>query len=178
MTDLTATPTSTLHVTPAGEGEHALLGADIVTIKAPGKATGGKLLVLEVTVPPGGGPPMLHRHEYTEMFYVLSGEFIVNTLMNGSGKMHTLHEGDTIAIPSMAWHTFKNAGKTPGKLLVVHNSAVMEGLLDELGVPLADPTNPPPAAPPSAREVKKFMATVTKYMELLPPGVGMGEGRV
>ena len=52
-----------IHVTRASEGEHWLVVTDVTTIKASGGNTSGKLLVLEVTVPPGGGPPVFHRHE-------------------------------------------------------------------------------------------------------------------
>jgi hypothetical protein len=54
---------NTIHVIRAGEGEHWLFGGDVTTIKASGRHTSGDLLILEVTVAAGGGPPSLHRHE-------------------------------------------------------------------------------------------------------------------
>ena len=48
--------TDTINVTRADGGEHWLVGGDVTTIKASGRDTSGDLLVLEVTVPPGGGP--------------------------------------------------------------------------------------------------------------------------
>lgn len=50
------TTADTIHVTRDGEGEHWLVVTDVVTIKASGQHTSGNLLVIEVTVPPGGGP--------------------------------------------------------------------------------------------------------------------------
>jgi hypothetical protein len=46
---------NTLHFTKAGAGVHLLLGTDVVTVKATSQETSGRMLVLEVTVPPGGG---------------------------------------------------------------------------------------------------------------------------
>ena len=46
----------TINVTGAGDGEHWLVGGDVTTIKASSRDTSGDLLVLDVTVPPGGGP--------------------------------------------------------------------------------------------------------------------------
>ena len=58
----------TIHVTRADGGEHWLAVTDVTTIKATDRDTSGKLLVLEVTVPPGGDLPILHQHEYAEIF--------------------------------------------------------------------------------------------------------------
>jgi hypothetical protein len=46
----------TIHVTGAHQGEHWLVGTDVVTIKASGQDTSGNLLVLEVTVRPATAP--------------------------------------------------------------------------------------------------------------------------
>lgn len=80
-----------IRVTRADEGEHWLVATDVTTIKASGRDTSGRLLVMEVTVPPGGGPPVLHRHEYAETFLFQEGEFEVSTLdedyaLAGSGS--------------------------------------------------------------------------------------------
>ena len=53
----------TVHVTRTDEGEHWLVVTDVTTIKASGADTSGRLLVLEVTIPPSGGPPVFHRHD-------------------------------------------------------------------------------------------------------------------
>ena len=47
---------NTIHVTRAGEGEHWLVISDVTTVKASARHTSGNLLVVEVNVPPGGGP--------------------------------------------------------------------------------------------------------------------------
>ncbi len=161
----------TIHVTRADQGEHWLVGTDMITIKASGQDTSGSLLVLEVTVPPGGGPPVLHRHAYSETFRFLEGDFEVSTLdTNDALSTVKVTAGDTVSIPSMAWHNFKNVGATPGKFLAIHSPAVMEDFMREIGQPIDDPHNPPePAGPPSDEEQHRMMEIIQKYMEVLPP---------
>ncbi|HEV2742041.1 MAG TPA: cupin domain-containing protein, partial [Rubrobacter sp.] len=161
----------TINVTRAGEGEHWLFGGDLTTIKASGRHTSGDLLVLEVTVSPGGGPPGLHRHEYTETLLFQEGEFEVSTLeANGSLGEITVAAGDTVAIPSMAWHNFKNVGDGPGRFVVVHSPAVMEEVVHEIGQRIDDPESPPePDGPPSEEQMRRMMEVIGRHIEMLPP---------
>lgn len=161
----------TINVTRANQGEHWLVGRDLTTIKASGRDTSGNLLVLDVTVPPGGGPPVLHRHVYAETFRFLQGEFEVSTV-DADNALSTVRvtAGDTVSIPSMAWHNFKNVGSIPGKFIAIHSPAVMEAFVREIGLPIDDPQNlPEPAGPPSDEEWRRMIAIIQKYMEVLPP---------
>jgi mannose-6-phosphate isomerase-like protein (cupin superfamily) len=162
---------NTIHVTRVNEGEHWLVVTDVTTIKASARDTSGELLVLEVTVPPGGGPPVLHRHEYSEVFMFQEGEFEVSTV-NEDFEPSALRvgAGDTVSVPAMAWHNFKNVGATPGRFIAVHSPPVMEGFMREIGRQIDDPHNPPePSAPPSEEEMRRMMGLLGKYMEVLPP---------
>jgi len=165
------TTTNTIHVTRDGEGEHWLVGADVTTIKASGHDTSGDLLILEVTVPPGGGPPFLHRHAYSETFRFLEGEFEVSTVDEDYAPSTVeVAAGDAVSVPSMAWHNFKNVGTTPGTFLAIHSPAVMETFIREVGRRIEDPHNPPqPQGPPSEEEMHKVMEVIGRYMEILPP---------
>jgi mannose-6-phosphate isomerase-like protein (cupin superfamily) len=162
---------NTIKVTRADQGEHWLVGTDVTTIKASGQDTSGNLLVMDVTVPPGGGPPVLHRHAYAETFRFLQGEFEVSTV-DAHNALSTVRVtvGDTVSVPSMAWHNFKNVGATPGKFIAIHSPAVMEAFVREIGLPIDDPQNPPePAGSPSDEEWSRMMTIIQKYMEVLPP---------
>lgn len=168
---------NTINVTKADGGEHWLVGADVTTIKASGRDTSGDILVLEVTVPAGGGPPVLHRHEYSETFIFEEGEFEVSTMDDDSSfGRHVVAAGDIVSIPSMVWHNFKNVGEGPGKFLAVHSPAVMEKFIHEIGRPIDDP--PEPDGPPSEEEMGRMMEVIGRYMEVLPPeGIpGRAEG--
>ena len=168
----------TINVTGAGDGEHWLVGGDVTTIKASSRDTSGDLLVLDVTVPPGGGPPVLHRHGYSEVFLFQEGEFEVTTA-DGDHALSAIRvaAGDTVAIPSMAWHNFKNVGPAPGRFVAVHSPAVMEDFVREIGRRIEDPYNPPePEGPLSDEEQRKMMEIIHKYMEVLPPDETVREG--
>jgi mannose-6-phosphate isomerase-like protein (cupin superfamily) len=161
----------TLHLTKAGSGKYFLLGSDLVTVKAGSRETSATMLVLEVTVPAGGGPPMLHRHVYAETFYFLEGTFMISTT-DSHFRLHTqtVQPGDVLSIPSMAWHNFKNTGGTAGRFLVVHSSPVMEGLLQEIGQPLDEPLLPSDTGtPPTPQQLQNMLQILGKYMEFLPP---------
>jgi mannose-6-phosphate isomerase-like protein (cupin superfamily) len=161
----------TVRVTRRGEGEHWLVVTDVTTIKASGADTSGRLLVLQVTVPPGGGPPVLHRHDYSEVFLFQEGVFEVSTV-DENYVLDTIKvgAGDTLSIPSMVWHNFKNVGGVPGRFSAVHSPAVMEDFMREIGRRIDDPDNPPaPDGPPSEQEVQRMMETIGRYMEMLPP---------
>lgn len=162
---------SEVHVARKGEGQHFQVLHDLVTIKAPGQATSGQLLVLEATVPPGDGAPPLHRHESAEAFYILEGEFEIQSAgADLKIKSVRVSAGDTTAIPSMAWHTYRNVGQGPGRFLAIHSPSEMEGMAREAGIPVEDPRNPPiPQGPPSAEEMVRLRQIVSKYVEILPP---------
>ena len=52
---------------------HIGLVGDTYTILVAGQDTAGRYTLIDMHVPPGGGPPP-HRHDFEEMFTVLDGE--------------------------------------------------------------------------------------------------------
>jgi hypothetical protein len=48
--------------------ERLCLGTDEITILATSAQTGGALFAVEVRMPPGGGPPVMHRHDPGEIY--------------------------------------------------------------------------------------------------------------
>lgn len=161
----------TIHITRAGEGEHWLVITDVITVKASGRDTSGNLLVIEVNVPPGSGPPTLHRHGYAETFLFQEGEFEVNIVdTDGAPGTVAVTAGDTVSVPSMVWHNFKNVGDAPGRFIAIHGPAVMEDFMREIGQRIDDPENPPkPDVPPSEEEMRRMMGIIGRYMEVLAP---------
>ena len=146
-----------------------MIASDIVTIKASGPSTSDRFVLIEVHVRSGEGPPAMHRHYYSEAFYVLSGEFeFISTDSAGEITRHSVTEGDTIALPSMAWHNFKNVGSNTGRLLSFHSPSGMEHFAREFGVPIEDPQNPPVTAPLSDDQRQKLIASIGKYVEFMP----------
>ncbi len=162
---------NTIQVTRAGEGEHLLVISDVTTVKASARHTSGNPLVVEGNVPPGRGPPALYRHGYAEAFLFQEGEFEVSTVDEDYAlSTFRVTAEDTVSVPSMVWHNFKNVGANPGRFTAVHSPAVMKDFMREIGRKIDDLQDPPqPAGPPSEEERQRMMEIIGKYMEVLTP---------
>ena len=85
--------------------------------------TEGELLIVapgEKTFAFKGGPP-LHIHKYQdEIFFVASGEFLIQI----DKEVHTVKTGDTVFIPRGVPHTFANPiENNSGSLISIHQPA-------------------------------------------------------
>jgi len=139
---------------------HIGVVGDTYTLLVTGSDTGGRFSLIDMHIPPGGGPPP-HRHDFQETFRVLEGELNVTF----RGKQLTLHAGDTVNIPSNAPHQFRNASAKPVRLLCLCSPAGLENFFLEVGVPVATRTTPPPklSAAAQAEFRAKSVALSPKY---------------
>ena len=146
---------------------HLGLVGDTYTILVGGSDTNGRYTLIDMHVPPGGGPPP-HRHDFEEMFTVLDGEVEVTF----RGESITARAGETINVPANAPHGFRNAGQGPSRLLCLCAPAGQDEFFTLVGQPVATRTSPPPPLDPTAQAA--FVATVQSLApryrtELLPP---------
>lgn len=146
---------------------HIGLVGDTYTILVAGKDTDGKYTLIDMHVPPGGGPPP-HRHDFEEMFTVLDGEVQVTF----RGQAMVLRAGQTINVPANAPHAFTNATDTPSRLLCLCAPSGQEEFFTLVGQPVATRIQPPP--PLDADEQAAFIAKSISLAplfrtELLPP---------
>ncbi len=118
---------------------HIGLVGDTYTITITGEETAGRFCVIDMHVPPGGGPPP-HRHDFEETFILLEGEAEVTF----RGKRTTAKAGDTVNIPANAPHQFHNASAKPVRLLCICSPSGQEKFFMEVGIPVATRTAPPP----------------------------------
>ena len=110
-------------------GERIALGTDEIIVLADCAQTGGALFAGVVRMPPGGGPPLMHRHDPGEVYHVLEGEFafyvsgpegVVQRTVVGTGHVMPLAGGTP--------HTIRNESDTDAVAFVVHApGAPMEG---------------------------------------------------
>lgn len=118
---------------------HISLAGGSYTILLSGDQTGGRYCLIDMLVPPGGGPPP-HRHDFEEMFSVLEGEieltFRGQTLKAGAGS--------TVNIPANAPHSFKNKSDRTAHLLCLCTPPGQEDYFLAVGDPVASRTTPPP----------------------------------
>jgi len=129
---------------------HIGLVGDTYTILLSGKDTAERFCLIDMHIPPGGGPPP-HRHDFEETFIVLDGEMEATF----RGMKSTVKAGETIHIPANAPHQFHNASDQLVRLLCICSPAGQENFFAEVGVPVATRTTPPPKLdPPSQAEFK------------------------
>ena len=118
---------------------HVAVVGDVYTILVTGEQTAGRYALIDMFVPPDGGPPP-HRHDFEEMFHVLEGE--VQLLFRGSTS--TAKAGVTVNIPANAPHAFKNVADKPARLLCMVSPAGEEQFFLAIGDSVATRTGPLP----------------------------------
>ena len=118
---------------------HIGLVGDTYTIAVSGDQTGGRFCVIDMHIPPGGGPPP-HRHDFEETFILLEGEMEATF----RGRKSVVQAGDTVNIPANAPHKFYNSSSQAVRLLCICSPAGQEKFFMEVGVPVATRTTPPP----------------------------------
>ncbi len=145
---------------------HIGIVGDTYTILLAGKDTAGRFSLIDMFVPPGGGPPP-HRHDFEETFSLLEGE--LDVVFRGAKQV--LRAGQTVNIPANAPHQFHNSSDRPARMLCICSPAGQEEFFIELGVPVATRTTPPPALDEAAQSEfrAKAAALAPKYRtEFLP----------
>jgi quercetin dioxygenase-like cupin family protein len=148
---------------------HLGLVGDTYTILVTGEDTAGRYALIDMHVPPGGGPPP-HRHDFEEMFTVLDGAVQVTF----RGETLVAGAGETINVPANAPHAFTNAGDAPSRLLCMCAPAGQEEFFTLVGQPVATRTQAPSPfdADTQAAFIARVKALAPEYKTelLLPPG--------
>ena len=122
----------------AGRSHIGLVG-DTYTILLSGKDTAGRYCLIDMHIPPGGGPPP-HRHDFEESFTLLEGEMEATF----RGETKTVQAGETLFIPANAPHQFRNVSGEPVRMLCLCSPAGQEEFFVEVGVSVATRTTAPP----------------------------------
>jgi quercetin dioxygenase-like cupin family protein len=141
------------------EGEslvHLGIVGDTYTTLLGGADTDGRYCLIDMFVPPGGGPPP-HRHDFEESFTVLEGEIEATF----RGQKSVVRKGETLGIPANAPHSFTNASSAPARLLCICSPAGQEEFFRAVGVPVTTRTTPAPKPDQAAEaEMKAKIATL------------------
>src|ERR1700759_1671590 len=91
---------------------HIGLVGDTYTTTVSGADTNGRFCVIDMYVPPGGGPPP-HRHDFEETFILLEGEIELTF----RGAKQKFLAGESVNIPANAPHQFHNSSSEPARRL-------------------------------------------------------------
>ena len=132
---------------------HIGLVGDTYTITVTGEQTAGRFCVIDMHIPPGGGPPP-HRHDFEETFILLEGQMEATF----RGQKSTLRAGETLNIPA-------NASGEAVRMLCICSPAGQEKFFLEVGVLVATRTTPPPklSEKEQAAFIEKVKALAPKY---------------
>jgi mannose-6-phosphate isomerase-like protein (cupin superfamily) len=123
-----------------GEGESLWFLGSLVTVKAAGAQTDGRLTIVEFVNPPGFTPP-LHRHLHEdEMFYVLSG----SVQFQCDGEEFPAGPGDFVLLPARLPHTFIVGADEPLRTLQLTTPSGFEHFAAEAGQPAGSRRLPDP----------------------------------
>lgn len=139
---------------------HISVAGDAYTILVAGADTEGRYCLIDMFVPPGGGPPP-HRHDFEEMFTVLDGEIELTF----RGEVHRATAGTTVNIPANAPHSFKNNSDRPARLLCMCTPAGLEEFFAAIGDMVDHRTAPPPnlSKVEQAERLERAKTLSTKY---------------
>jgi len=140
---------------PRGEGESVWLGGDLIEVKLASEATGGAYSMVEVTIPPQGGPPPHIHPTVDEALYIVEGE--VEVLL---GDRTTRASAGSLAfVPKATLHTFKNIGTSASRVVVIISPGGFEKFFLEAGEPAIEGSTPPEGEP----DVGRIMEIGRKY---------------
>ncbi len=151
-----------LVITQADEARlpHIGLVGDTYTTLLSSKDTAGQFCLIDMHIPPGGGPPP-HRHNFEETFILLEGEMEATF----RGQRMRVKAGDTVHIPANAPHQFHNVSDKPVRLLCICAPAGQDEFFAQVGIPVATRTTPPPALDEAAQKEfrEKAESLAAKY---------------
>ena len=139
---------------------HIGLVGDTYTITVTGEQTDGRFCVIDMHIPPGGGPPP-HRHDFEETFILIEGEMEATF----RGNKSIVRAGETLNIPANAPHQFHNTSIRPVRMLCICSPAGQEKFFMEVGTPVSTRTTPPPKLDEKeqASFIEKVKALAPKY---------------
>ena len=149
-----------LSVTRTEDARHIGVAGDTYTILVTSEDTAGRFCLIDMFVPPGGGPPP-HRHDFEETFSLIDGELELTF----RGSKSTVRAGETVNIPANSPHQFHNSSKQPARMFCVCAPAGLEDFFLEIGVPVATRTTAPPKLDEAGQAEfrKKAEALASKY---------------
>jgi mannose-6-phosphate isomerase-like protein (cupin superfamily) len=147
---------------------HLAVVGDTYTVLLSGEQTAGRFAMLDMLIPPGGGPPP-HRHDFEECFRVHEGSLEVRVRDLPPVR---LEAGESANVPANAPHTFRNAARVPARLLCTVAPSGLEEYFAEFGDPVPTRTSPAPQLSDAERQerLRRAIEKAPEYgMEILPP---------
>jgi len=151
---------------PANVGQILSVMGDTYRIVITGEQTESAYAVIDMLVPPQGGPGPHAHTGFEESFYVIDGEVEVTT----EYETYTAKKGSFVNIPLGGLvHCFKNTTNAVAHLWCVVVPAGLEDLFIEIGKPVSPGTFLPPPQM-TGEELEKLKDVVEKHgQKIYPP---------
>jgi len=145
---------------------HISVVGNTYTILLSGADTDGRYCLIDMTIPPRGGPPP-HRHDFEEMFTLIEGEIEFTF----RGQTSTICSGSTVNIPANAPHFFRNTSTGIARMLCICAPAGQEEFFMAVGDPVASRSAPAPTLTREEQEERRKRAAnlAARYRTELPP---------
>jgi quercetin dioxygenase-like cupin family protein len=150
-----------------GKVRHVSIAGNTYTMLVTGDQTAGRYCLIDMHIPPGGGPPP-HRHDFEEMFTLLEGA----VRFTFRGEETVVRAGETVNIPANAPHFFRNTFAEPARMLCLCTPAGQDEFFLEIGDLVDSRTAPPPQLSDAqqAQRREKAGKLAAKYRtEMLTP---------
>jgi quercetin dioxygenase-like cupin family protein len=156
----------TITTVSENEGQNLSIVGDTYRILISGQQTQNAYAVIDMLVPPGGGPGPHSHTDIQETFYVVDGEVEFKT---EAGK-YIAKKGAFVNIPKGGEvHCFKNNSSAAAHLLCTVIPAGLDEFFREIGKPVASGAFLPPPAP-TPEVLAKLSALAEKFgQKLYPP---------
>lgn len=148
------------------DGDSVSIVGDTYRIIVGSEQTSGAYSLVDMLIPPNGGPPPHSHVKFQEAFYIIDGEIEVIT----KDRKYTATKGSHVNIPfNGPVHKFINKTDKTTHMLCLITPAGMEKMFQEIGKPVvADTFLPPPHLTPE--EQKQLQSIAEKYgQKLYPP---------
>lgn len=158
-------PANVINVDPQAGQAISLVG-DNYRLVLTGKETDGAFALVDMLIPPGGGPGPHAHANFQESFYVMEGEI---TVRSESGT-YIARKGSTVTIPKGgAIHSFKNETESLAHVLCMVVPSGLEEFFQEAGEP-AEYGKFLPLPDMNEAFMKKMETLAKKFdQELFPP---------
>ena len=157
---------NTIIAVTAEEGPSISMVGDTYRIIVKGEQTNDAYALIDMLIPPGGGPPPHSHVTFQESFYILDGQIEVIT----KEKKYIATKGSYVNIPFYGpVHKFINKTDKNAHILCLLTPAGMEKMFEEIGKPVAANTFLPPSQM-TPEELKQIQSIAEKYgQKLYPP---------
>jgi quercetin dioxygenase-like cupin family protein len=148
------------------EGQTLSVVGDTYRIVISGNQTQGAYAVIDMLVPPGGGPGPHAHADIQESFYIIEGEIEFKT----EGGTYIAQKGSFVNVPKGGEvHCFKNISNATAHMLCTVIPAGLDEFFVEIGTPVATGEFlPPPVL--NEEDIARLKASAEKHgQKLYPP---------